>query len=139
MSKLSITTTTIAPPPAAATATTAASTADAPTPQPAAPPVPPTSAAPSGGAGGGAGASEGGASGGAGAGAGAGDGGKAASTPVTPTPTGRELPLDPNGQAYDPEVRSGLLMGYGAFNVIISNMPPVVLKVVEALGFPSDR
>ena len=39
----------------------------------------------------------------------------------------------------DSAVVSGVLFGMGSFNVILSCMPPIVLKIVSVLGFPCDR
>eukprot|EP01138_Halocafeteria_seosinensis_P016376 gb/GECG01016707.1/.p1 GENE.gb/GECG01016707.1/~~gb/GECG01016707.1/.p1 ORF type:complete len:872 (+),score=112.04 gb/GECG01016707.1/:1-2616(+) len=39
----------------------------------------------------------------------------------------------------DRSVIGGIQFGWGTFNLIISVMPPIILRIVEALGFPSDR
>ena len=47
---------------------------------------------------------------------------------------------DPATRAgLDPSVIGGVQFGLGNFNVIISILPSIVLRVVSALGFPSDR
>jgi len=37
------------------------------------------------------------------------------------------------------DVRGGLQFGAGGFNVVASLLPPVVLRVLSAVGFPNDR
>lgn len=36
-------------------------------------------------------------------------------------------------------VMGGIEFGLGTFNVVISSLPPLVLRIVQALGFPGDR
>jgi len=45
----------------------------------------------------------------------------------------------PTRAALDPSVAGGIQFGIGTFNVVISTLPPLLLRVVSALGFPSDR
>jgi len=42
-------------------------------------------------------------------------------------------------EKIDPSVLGGVRFGIGAFNLTISILPSIVLRVVSALGFPSDR
>lgn len=39
----------------------------------------------------------------------------------------------------DRSVVGGIQFGLGTFNLVISVMPPIILRIVEALGFPSDK
>ena len=38
-----------------------------------------------------------------------------------------------------PSVLGGVLFGVGSFNLMLSTLPPLVLRIVAALGFPSNR
>jgi Protein of unknown function (DUF3808) len=38
-----------------------------------------------------------------------------------------------------PSVLGGVLFGIGSFNILLSVLPPLVLRIVKALGFPHNR
>jgi hypothetical protein len=54
--------------------------------------------------------------------------------PVLPTSSGSGAPGD-----VHPSVLGGVLFGIGSFNILLSVLPPLVLRIVKALGFPHNR
>lgn len=49
------------------------------------------------------------------------------------------LEVEQNGMIVDENVSSGIRMGIGTFNLVLSLLPPRILKVLEFVGFSGDR
>ncbi len=59
-------------------------------------------------------------------------------TQVT-APPGSTDPKDSALAAVAAEVEGGLLFGLGGFNCVASLLPPIILRVLSAAGFPFSR